>query len=189
MLRWRNRWVAWGALAFVAAALALVSWGDAKPRTPAIGPNPVNITATSQPAAASCKVSPDVTVTLTAGISGADWRVHVEALAPASHVVVSIGARNATADGNRRLVWRGSLGRGEQRDFQVGFAPASAANEVWAEAAIEGGAIQRSRAAVSVQDGKPVASIAASETAGRLVQDPQSGETVLELPGAVGGSR
>jgi hypothetical protein len=128
-------------------------------------------------------------VTLEPAFATSAWRVHVEALAPAPHVVVSIGARNATADANRRVVWRGSLGRGEKRDFQVDFAASSAANEVWAEAAIEGGAIQRARAVIAVQDGKPVASIASPETAGRLVQDPQSGETVLELPGAVEGGR
>ena len=197
MLRWRNRWVAWGSFAFVAAALALVSWFDSQARSstaaasivPASDPGPV--VATSRPSELSCKASPGLAVTLTPGITSGEWKVRVDALAPAARVVVAIGAKDPDTAGNRRIVWRGALARGAGRDFLVTYSPPSGVTEVWAEAALEGtgNAIQRARAVISLEDGKPVARLAAESPAGRLVRDAQSGETFLELPGAVGSDR
>jgi hypothetical protein len=198
MLRWRNRWVAWSALAFVAAALALVSWFDSQsPSSTAVAASmapaipPAGRADSSRPASLSCKASPDVTITLAPGFASSEWNLRVDALAPAARVVVSIGAKDADVEGNRRIVWRGALARGAGRDFRVTYSPPSGVTEVWAEAALEGTgtAIHRSRAVISIQDGKPVARLAAEAPAGRLVRDAQSGETFLELPGAVGSDR
>jgi hypothetical protein len=49
--------------------------------------------------------------------------------------------------------------------------------------------LQRARASLAIENGKPVARAAAEPVAGRIVIDATSGQKILELPGAIGGGR
>jgi hypothetical protein len=128
--------------------------------------------------------------TLLSGGALDTWHVRLEALVAVSQVDVSMGARSGAQDLAPVVVWRGSLAPGETRQVEVRYAPPSGATEVWVDASThEPGAVQRSRAAVSIRDGRAVAPVAVPLEAGRVVLDPVSGLKVLEVVGTPGGSR
>jgi len=144
----------------------------------------------TRPHPLSCKPSPPVVATLVSGGDAAAWRVRLEALATVSQVELSMGARSGGQDLVPVVVWRGELAQGETRDVDVRYAPPSGATEVWVDASIEvPGAVQRSRAALALQDGRAMPVAAAPAAAHRLLHDPVSGLEVLEVVGTPGGSR
>jgi hypothetical protein len=113
--------------------------------------------------------------------------VRLAAIAPAADVEVAIGA-----DAVRQVVWRGAVAQGESRRFDVRFAVPGAATAVHAEANVvtAAPAVVRAVAIVPVAGGKPTpATATATPSAGRVVVDPDRGDTVLELPGEIGGRR
>ena len=148
------------------------------------------VAASSRPHPLSCKPSPPVVVTLVAGSTSGVWRVRIEALADAAEVEVTMGGRTAAADLSPVTVWRGALAQGESRDLEVRYAPPGGTGEVWVDAAAgAANAMQRSRAALAVRDGRAVPHPASEVPPGRTVTDPMSGHEVVEFDGAAGGTR
>lgn len=142
-------------------------------------------------ASLSCKVVPPVHVTLQPAGMPDVWRVRVEARESAPAVTVTLGTRAGERELARTLVWSGALAAGEVRDFEARLAPGADATRVWVEADAAGapGGTLRSLSGIDLEQGKAVANAVAAADAGRLVKNPQTGETVLEYEGATGGAR
>lgn len=180
-------WVAGAAAVAAAAGFGFTRALHFERQAPAAAPDAAAVAAAPQ----SCKVVPPVRVTLAPGATPDVWRVHVEAIESAPAVTVTLGSRAGDRDGGRTLVWSGALAAGASRDFEARFAPGEGATRVWAEAdaaATPGGAL-RSMSGLDLQHGKVVTGTAAAANPGRLVQNPQTGETVFEYEGASGGRR
>lgn len=157
--------------------ILVVAWGAfhgaARPSRPqATAPASGPYTSASHPL--SCKPTPPFVVVLQPAGAGA-WSVEVTAREAASAVRVAAGAEGSV----EREIWRGDMGAGEVRRFRISL-PAGA-GQVWASAGLESpGAVQRSHAVAATR-----AEVAA-DGAGRLVTDPQTGESVYEYTGQMG---
>jgi hypothetical protein len=129
-------------------------------------------------------------VTLASTIRPGVWHVHMEALATVESVEISVGSTASGQDIARRVAWTGAMAQGEARDLEVTFAPPQGAADVWVEAAAgtEPTALQRGRAAITLRDGRPAATLAAEPLGGRLTIDPESGQKVVEFVGSSEGA-
>src|SRR5262245_19088133 len=97
----RNRWVAIGITATVTACGLAVVVARSAPGNALAAPHIASSSLEPQ----SCKVAPDVVVRLES-MGGSSWRVHLDALAPVSEVVVRVGTNDAAAAA--RIVWHGA---------------------------------------------------------------------------------
>jgi hypothetical protein len=84
-------------------------------------------------------------------------------------------------------VWQGGIRIGEARDLDVDAALPADAQQVFAQAEIlnTGGAIVRSLA----ESAGPAAKAQLDSSPQRVTVNPQTGETVIEYDGRVGGAR
>jgi hypothetical protein len=184
----RRAFVSWGAGAAVAVlAASLIYAGNAGSERNALSAGTPAATAS----ALSCKVVTPVRVTLQPSAMPDVWRVHVEALETTPAVTVTLGMRAGERELGRTLVWSGALAAGTSRDFEARLAPGADATRVWVEADAAGtpGGTLRSLSGLDLQQGKVMANAVAAAGPGRLVKNPQTGETVLEFDGATGGAR
>ena len=135
----------------------------------------------------SCKVSSPLRVSLDATATGGTWRIHLNASESAPAIRVTMWAATPSGETRPQTVWQGGLRRDEARDLDVRAALPADALEIFAQAEVvsRGGVILRSRA----ESPGPAAKTALATAPERVTVNPQTGETVVEYPGRIGGTR
>ncbi len=149
------------------------------------------VAAEVRPAPQSCKPVAPVHVTLEPGAAPGVWHVHLNAVASANDVTVVVGSNRGDVAAGSLVVWHGSLEPGAGQAIEARFPVADDVTSVWAEARIASapGVTQRDLAVLEVLNGKAAARTASSAATGRVVTDPQTGESVVEFQGETAGKR
>jgi hypothetical protein len=172
-----RNWTVAATVVVLAAALVVGSQQTGESAAPTAPAAPTTALAPLRPAA-SCKPTVPLDIDLQA-LGAGRWRLRCSSQDQDRDVTVWMWSGSV---GTRRQVWRGRLLQSDSRVLEVDFTPTDAASRVWAAIEVFGphGDGMRRLASVSPR-GEPLAGVA--DAGAQLLQDPATGERILQFTG------